>query len=315
MKSSLSWLIKAAFSVAILVYVFHKVDFAAVWQQAQQADVKWVLIAIGVQILQVPIGGARWARVAQAMESPSTVVRFGFGRATELFYVSTFINLVIPGAVGGDGFRIWRLKQDGIALTEAVSSVMLERVASLFGLFCLVTATEPVIIARIGTLPGAWVFPLLTALGIIGIIVLMLLDRLPRSWQAVRLVRGLVSLAGSARQVFLSARSALPVMMWAVLGHANLALVVWCLAQALHLPIDLLSCLALVPPVILLLTIPISVAGWGVREQAMVTGFGLIGIAAPSALVLSLMFGVVGTIAALPGGLLWLLVKKPSTDL
>ncbi len=307
LKPWVSLAVKVLVSFAILAVLFHKIDIGAVWRQAQQADGRWVALAVVVQVIQVPIGGARWAAVADAM-----ALRLRFSRACELFYVSSFINVVVPGAVGGDGFRMWRLRADGIAVSEAVTSVLLERVASLFGLFCLVTATQPILLSRVGAIPGAWVFPLLVACGAIGIAALMQLDRLPARWRMRRLGRGLGQFAVAARAVFWRPGPALRVLAWAVAGHANLALVVWCLAQGLGLPIDLVSCLTLVPPVILLLTLPISIAGWGVREQAMVTAFGFIGIAAPSALVLSLMFGVVGMVAALPGGVLWLAARSKS---
>lgn len=304
------WGVKGALSVAIIAYVFHKVDLATAWQQAKHADLVWVAAALLAQLVQIPIGGIRWHSVARAIaRGPGP--HLGLLRANELFYISSFINVVIPGAVGGDGFRMWRVRRDGVALGEAVSSVMLERVASLFGLFCLVTATEPALIGRIGTLPGAWVFPGLTALGAFGIVVLMVLDRLPDSLTHIRLVRGLVGLAGAARAVFLRPVTALIVMVWSILGHANLAVVVWFLAKALHLDVDLFDCMALVPPVILLLTLPISISGWGVREQAMVTAFALVGVQTESALVLSLMFGVIGILASLPGGLLWLAARDP----
>jgi hypothetical protein len=54
------------------------------------------------------------------------------------------------------------------------------------------------------------------------------------------------------------------------------------------------------------MTLPISIAGWGVRETAMVGLFGLIGVPGEGALVLAVLFGLVGIAAALPGGVLWL---------
>jgi Lysylphosphatidylglycerol synthase TM region len=46
--------------------------------------------------------------------------------------------------------------------------------------------------------------------------------------------------------------------------------------------------LVLVPPVILVMTVPVSIAGWGVRETAMVVAFGFVGVSGDSALALFL---------------------------
>jgi len=62
--------------------------------------------------------------------------------------------------------------------------------------------------------------------------------------------------------------------------------------------------------VILVTTLPISIAGWGVREGAMVTAFALVGVPREGALVLSLMLGILGIVMMIPGGVLWLLRRK-----
>jgi uncharacterized membrane protein YbhN (UPF0104 family) len=54
------------------------------------------------------------------------------------------------------------------------------------------------------------------------------------------------------------------------------------------------------------MTLPISIAGWGVRETAMVGLFGLIGVPNEGALVLSVLFGLIGIAVAIPGGVVWL---------
>jgi uncharacterized membrane protein YbhN (UPF0104 family) len=54
------------------------------------------------------------------------------------------------------------------------------------------------------------------------------------------------------------------------------------------------------------MTLPISIAGWGVRETAMVSAFSFVGIPDASTLVLSILFGIVTMLTALPGGLVFL---------
>ena len=51
---------------------------------------------------------------------------------------------------------------------------------------------------------------------------------------------------------------------------------------------------------------PVSLAGWGVREGAMIAMLGTIGVAASEALSLSVAIGIVALVASLPGGIIWL---------
>ncbi|MBF0247192.1 MAG: flippase-like domain-containing protein [Alphaproteobacteria bacterium] len=90
----------------------------------------------------------------------------------------------------------------------------------------------------------------------------------------------------------------------------NLSLMVYALAVGMGNDIGIVECLVLFPPVLLVQTLPISIAGWGVREGAMVTLFAFAGVSADSALALSLLFGVAIAVTSLPGAILWVLSGK-----
>ena len=53
----------------------------------------------------------------------------------------------------------------------------------------------------------------------------------------------------------------------------------WC-ARGLRIDLDFGAALVIVPAVMLVSMAPISFAGWGVREGAMIVGLGLAGIVA-----------------------------------
>ncbi|MCH8237952.1 MAG: flippase-like domain-containing protein [Proteobacteria bacterium] len=114
------------------------------------------------------------------------------------------------------------------------------------------------------------------------------------------------NLGVDARRVFLRIRHFAPVMALGLLTHVNMSFCVYLLSLGLGLEIGLIDFLVLFHLVILVTTIPISIAGWGVRETAMVGLFGLIGVPAEGALVLSVLFGLIGIAVALPGGAVWL---------
>jgi hypothetical protein len=59
-------------------------------------------------------------------------------------------------------------------------------------------------------------------------------------------------------------------------------------------------------PVILISTIPVSIAGWGLREGAMVMAFSYAGLAASDGLIVSLLFGAATLAVGALGGLVWI---------
>ena len=294
--------LKLALSVSLIAYLLRNVGFEQALERASDAEWPMLILATLLVVVQLVISARRWWVVLRAIGA-----ELSFGKSVTLFYVGTFFNQAMPSAVGGDAVRMWLGHRAGLKPTEAIGSVILERIAIVVALVFLVTAMEPIILARVDDLPGQWAFPLLSVGMVAGLVVLMVLDRAPPALTRWRVVRGIAQLARDARATFLKARFAVPVFTWALLANINLSLVVYVLALGLGLDVQPTDCLALVPPVILVTTLPISIAGWGVRESAMIVAFGLIGVPEASALVLSILFGLVVTVASLPGGALWLL--------
>jgi uncharacterized membrane protein YbhN (UPF0104 family) len=229
------------------------------------------------------------------------------------FYIGVFFSQVLPSSVGGDAVRMYKAYRAGLGLKNAVDGVLLERAVTVVALVVLVVATQPWFIPRIGE--ARWSSQMLPPLALLalgaagGLAFLMLLDRLPQRLRRWRVVRGLGHLALDTRRVFLSGRHLPRVLAWGLVTHVNISFAVFLLAAGLALDVTWLDCLVLVPPVLLVTTLPISIAGWGVREVATVVAFGLIGVAEDGALVLGFMMGVIGIVVGVPGGILWALSR------
>ena len=304
-KSLANWAIKLGLTAGSLAYLLHKVDLEAAWAAGRHISLWYFAAAMGLQIIQIAICAVRWQAVLKAIGA-----RFSFWRAAELFEIGNFFGQILPGAVGGDAIRVVATRRAGLGLATTINSVMLERGATVYALVMLTTLAEPALIGRLPQTPGVWLFPLLTLGATVGIVMLSLLDRLPGHWRRFRIVQGLARLAADTRACFFRPGNALRIMGIALIGHVNLAMVVWALALGLGAPVTLVDCLVLVPPVILVATLPISIAGWGAREVAMVTVFGLIGVSSPQATALSVLFGIATMLVALPGGVFWLMERR-----
>ena len=56
--------------------------------------------------------------------------------------------------------------------------------------------------------------------------------------------------------------------------------------------------------------LPISIAGWGIREGAMIIGLGFIGVGSENAFALSLLYGFLMLAISMPGGAIWIVSSK-----
>jgi len=292
---------KILLTLAAIWYLQKKVDLAAAWDVGKGLSFWWFLLALGLQGLQMFVCGGRWRMVLAALGA-----RMPFLMSVELFMIGIFFGQVLPGAVGGDAVRIWKTREAGLSLSHSVNSVLLERVITVFALMLLAAICQPFLHESLAGLVPIWLFPAVAFMGFCGIIVLMLLDKLPDSLTHFRIVRGFFALAADGRRLFLSFRQGLPTLIVTILGHVNLVLGMWALGRGIGAPVTIGDCLVLVPPVILAATLPISISGWGVRENITVLLFAGIGVSHEQSAAMSLLFGLISLLVSLPGGLFWL---------
>jgi uncharacterized membrane protein YbhN (UPF0104 family) len=88
------------------------------------------------------------------------------------------------------------------------------------------------------------------------------------------------------------------------------SLAAYCIARSIGIDVSLIATIAVIPIVTIVSALPISLAGWGVREFSVVTLLGLLGIEREAALLLSVEFGLIGTLMSLPGGVIWLAIRR-----
>lgn len=313
--STKKWLLlalKLLISAALIVFVLSKIDLATARMRIEQVAPGMLVVAALAFLFQYVVCAMRWRSVLMALGG-----RIRVPRIVHLFYIGAFFHQTLPASVGGDAVRAYLTYREGMGLRVSVSGIMLERVCTIAGLILLVVLAQPAFLPRVGEATGAWmvyVVAVAAAVMVGGIVFLSLLDRIPERFRRWRAVSALAKLAADTRAIFLSPIAAIRSLAWAVLGHANLAVGIYLLAQGLRLDVSLVDCLALFPPVLLMTALPISLAGWGVREGSMVYAFGLIGVAAPDALILSVLYGLMTLVLALPGGLVWLASGASAQD-
>jgi uncharacterized membrane protein YbhN (UPF0104 family) len=94
---------------------------------------------------------------------------------------------------------------------------------------------------------------------------------------------------------------------YSLLIHSMSVSAAWCLAKSVAAPLEWSEALLLVLPVLLVATIPVSIAGWGTRETAMVIAFGYAGLPESDGLIVSVLLGIAMFAAGLVGGVVWIL--------
>ena len=223
-------------------------------------------------------------------------------------FIAGFFNQTLPSTVGGDAVRIWLLGRDQGGWRVATYSVLIDRMVGVLVLASLVIVCLPWSFALIGNAAGRTAL-LLVGFGSIGACaVFIALGFLHWRWlERWWVTRQLAAAAAMARRVFASASSAVPIVVYSLIIHAMSASAAWCLAKSVAAPLAWSEALLLVLPVLLIATIPLSIAGWGTRETAMVLAFGYAGLPESTGLIVSVLLGIATFAAGLVGGVIWIL--------
>jgi uncharacterized membrane protein YbhN (UPF0104 family) len=109
-----------------------------------------------------------------------------------------------------------------------------------------------------------------------------------------------------ANRVIFSKDRGPKVAVLSLLVHVLAVVVAWCVVQSIAAPVTFGQIFQLIPPVMLITMLPISIAGWGVREATMGLAFGYAGLMSNEGINVSLLFGAVSFIVGAFGGLVWI---------
>ncbi len=305
MKKRLSLLLKTLTTIVLLAAMVSYIDVDDLMITLLALPIWALIAAIVSSIASVMLTSCRWQAVLAMMgfkKSPGHLMR--------LTLIGFFFNQALPSTIGGDAIRIFMVRQGGLGTEIAVRSILVDRLLALCVVLAMCLAGLPLLIGRLGfDYQGAAI------LAVVGIACLALalitgLKYLPQS-KGGRLLSMARAFADDLTSSFV--RWDLFPRLWGTsfLSQIFACLTVWILAIGLGLNVHLLGILAVTPAIFLLLMVPISIGGWGLREGLMVVGLGILSVPAADALALSLLLGIVHILASLPGGLLWLMRGKP----
>jgi hypothetical protein len=177
-----------------------------------------------------------------------------------------------------------------------VSAVVLDRLSGQAVMTVVAAASG---VALMGMAPGSG----LVGLGVVGGTLLLLVLAGPL------LIRGLLRLppvarvAADARVALLG--PALPVQLSTSLGIVFSYLVVFVMAaRSVGVDTPLTTLLPLVAPVLVTMLLPVTVAGWGLREGAAAALWHSVGLTPADGVAVSVAYGVLVLVSSLPGALL-----------
>jgi uncharacterized protein (TIRG00374 family) len=298
---------KVVVSLLLFGWLFRRVQWAQIGPALGAADRGWIAAAAGVLFASHLLASYQWGRLlgAAGIELP-------FWKVAAYYHVGLFFNNFLPANVGGDFARTLDASRGGSTRANALSTVILDRLIGTVALGGVaLVSTLPAIdrfhlVAAYSGVVAFFVMAVIMLRAMLEPRVLAALERTLARFGLARLSPALDRLSGSLVEFRSRKRLLLELLCVAIVVQVMRIGVHILFAHALGLHVDAAYFFLFVPLLAVIVSLPISLNGIGVREGAGILLFGMVGLDRASAFALQFGTYLVAVGVSLIGGLVFL---------
>ena len=297
-------ILKIIVSIALIYWIVRGIDVQKLKTVLAGAKIDWLLVALAFSLAGVLARVKRWHVLLASLS-----VRVPFWELTQIYFVGFLFNNLLPSGLGGDAIRMMELNRHSSRAGDAVTSVLVDRMVGLFGSLSLALMA---LVFRWRAVPPQIAVTAVVAIAGIAITAFLLIDAtvynalrkvsLFRTLTDIKFVSGVFRSFQDYNLRTLARAYGFSLLLSVALIGMNFSI-----GTALGARVAPEHYLVFVPLASIVLILPISFAGLGVRESAYVYLFGQVGVAQEVALGLSLLVYFIGNaIPGLLGGIVYL---------
>ena len=309
----LTLVLRLAATAGLMAYALSGIDWhdkvvdgrvqEGMWTVMAKADWSWWALGLVTGLLVQVVAGIRWADLARPLG-------FDFPRRFFVlrFFEGMFFNLCLPSSIGGDVVKAYRVGETTPRRLLAGCSVVADRLTGLSALAVLggtALAARKYSLGLPATLAVA--AALLAAALTVFLVGVSFLDRLIAVLPAPHPARGfLAQLLPYQQQPSLIAKA----VAWSFIVQMGGAVAVALSGRALGVDQPLSLWFSVVPLVALAMVLPISIGGFGVRENAMSYLLAEQGVPGEQGVAIALLWGLSTVLTGMVGGALLLIDRS-----
>jgi uncharacterized membrane protein YbhN (UPF0104 family) len=279
------FILKLVIGLAILAFVLMRVDVDSIWSATAALSPTTLVIALALTFV---------AHFINAVKLRIFLPHLSIGQAVRFTLIAVFYGTALPGQLAGDAVKALRLARASDADAGAVmGAVTVDKVIGLFALLLLTALGLGLSQDQFspGVTHAALAATILAAFGLIAILVVPLPARFGQwseklaAWRSLTLTPKTLVTALTVGLVFQMFCIALFAVVGAALG-VNLPITSWAVVVGL---------------IGVVLLLPLTVAGIGLRDGTLLTVLGALGQSEAAAIALSFSLLALTIVAALVG--------------
>lgn len=305
-----SFLGKLIISTTLISFLFYKLNVKTVIGMLNQISIPVLFSVIALTLFASVLLALR----LQIILISAQPVSRSFEALWKITNIGLFFNQTMPSSIGGDIVKIWLLKLSGVSIQDATSSVTLER---LLGFIALGILLGMGFIFQWDLLKNALIIiPLMLSviIVIISIMLIILIPIFPNRWLNFKLTSFINPYVKSMKEtiqiLYFNKINLFRLSAISIGLHLLHITIIRLICKSLGFDLLWIQCFVAIPLMFLVSSLPISVAGWGVREGISVATLTVFSIKEEFALAMSVTYGLLQILGSLPGLVYWISSKS-----
>jgi len=288
--------LKLGVSASLLALLFSRLGAEDALGLLAGAHVPLLLAGAACLLGQTALSTFKWYLLLRAQG-----MRVAYLPLLKMYFASNFINLFLPGVLGGDAYRAAKLRHHTQGVRAALPSILVDRGTGIATLLAAGTLGMALVFFREHFVPIVIGLVLSMALGY-----LLIIGPFARMAGRVRsgAYFGLFGVLAQVARALQPSPTFFCAVAISLVFHFNTVLINWIYSLAAGIDVTFPQLLVIVPAVYLVEMIPISINGIGVREGTFTVLFAQLGLVPEHGLVLGLTVTVMRYVAGIVGGVL-----------
>lgn len=274
--------LKVAVSAVLVWLILRRFSYAELRAHIVATDALALLVPFAIIVSSNLLGAVQWSWILR-----SRGLGIGFGRLLRAYWIGLFLNNFLLGSVGGDVYKVYSLGREAGQLGRVAGATIVDRMVALAALCTLALVAAAAALRSTHVPAGLAVLTLGTSLAIVLGAGVLLHERLGEAltrwverWPLGRFGQRLARLLGHLRDFRRKPAVLNGAFLISLTIQASRVLAHYFVGQAMGWglqPAELAKFFVVIPILGLLIALPISIGGWGVREWAGVALFAPMG--------------------------------------
>jgi len=315
MKRVLLLLFKISVTLALFYLLFSRLGFGNIMGRVVAADKHWLIGGMTIFLVSMFLSAIQWDILLEAQG-----ITLGYRKVFSLYMVGHFFNNFLPGAMGGDVVKVYRLRRDIRRGKEGLAATFLDRFAGLFMLSLFALAASFYLYFFSNTYMAGELFLYLGLLFVLFLLsILLFFSRRVQGLIYDSLLKNInpLGLRDKVRDIhdYLHIyRGKRGLYVW-IFGISLLTqflriAVHYFAARAVGFDIAFVYFLIFVPVIALAASFPVSFGGLGVREGLGKVLFSTVSPSAALAVATQFLASLIGIVVSLLGALIFVAEKR-----